>query len=484
MTSFIKPLRLAVGALLLGGAGVLAYMTINDDAGTYTVTAYFDKAIGLFENSDVDILGVPVGKVTTVDPEGSRVRVEMEISNDYKIPAGAIAQIVPPSVISDRYVQFSPVYRGGPTIVEGDVLDVDRTQIPAELDDVFKQLKKLLKVVEPKREGAAGPLGKLIVQLDETLRDREEELRGTLIHTADVTQVLADARKDISALLVNLDDLFGQLVTRANSIGGLNRNFALVMTALAQSRQDLEGALHNLAGLTNEVGDLVKDHRGRLGEDLRIAARITSVVLKHRASVEESLSWLPVVAEGITNAYHPPPFNSIDVYDNARARIKCKMFDDLPEGPVKEALKELCREETGEPEDEPTVEAPPELKIPLNCDKGVKKVRRQIKRLDEVSLPAPVLDEILKPFEKQLRQLKKKCKQLGDGLKERILDKLPDVGDIPEIDHELNDLWPEDPLQGNAASAAGVPVQGSTDGLFERVGAWWSGFRSFLGWSS
>src|SRR5688500_17704156 len=280
MSRYIKPLAVAVVILLVLGGAALAF--VRDDNETYTVTAYFTKTIGLFENSDVDILGVPVGKVTNISPQGDQVEVVMEIPTEHKIPADAFAQIVPISVISDRYVQLHPGSQGGDYLRDGAVIDVDRTQIPAELDDVFKQLKKLLEAIEPGKKGEPGALGELIVQLNETLKGKEQDLKGTLINASALTGTLADANEDLSALLVNFDRLFSRLATRAGSLGTLNRNFAIVMTALAQSEGDLRGTLANLGDLTHEVGDLLRDNGDRLGGDLTRAAKITSAVIENR----------------------------------------------------------------------------------------------------------------------------------------------------------------------------------------------------------
>jgi len=108
MSRFIRPLSLAVAALVVVGLAGLGYNAAFRGDDTYSVTAYFEKAIGLFPNSDVTILGVAVGKVRRVDPQGTTVRVDMEINSDHKVPADGFAQIVPISVISDRYVQLEP----------------------------------------------------------------------------------------------------------------------------------------------------------------------------------------------------------------------------------------------------------------------------------------------------------------------------------------------------------------------------------------
>ena len=483
MARLVKPLGTFVALLLLGGGGYFASKSMDKDDETYTVTAYFTKAIGLFKNSDVTILGVAVGKVTKVDPVGTRVKVVMEISKDYPAPINAFAQIVPISVISDRYVQLEPPYRGGRTLPDGAVLDTDRTQIPAELDDVFRQLKKLLEAIEPGESGEPGALGDLVVQLDRTLSGQEQNLRGTLIHGARLTDTLADAEEDISGLLVNLDDLFGTLATRADSFGTLNSNFAIVMRALADSREDLHGTFANLATMTEEVGDLVRDNRGTLARELRLASRITSTVLKNRASVKESLSWLPVVGEGLMRAYNPDPIKATDVRDNASQKIECEILDAIPDSPIKDQLEELCREETGEPPaEEPTAVAVPEKALPelkLDCDEGVKKVKRQIRRLGSIGIPEEVKEEIVKPLSKRLKRLAKKCRELGRAIDEELLERLRDIGDIPDLD--LDDFDDLEGLTGNAAGAAVVGEE--SPGFGDRLSGWVGGLLGFVGWS-
>lgn len=489
MQRYIRPLGIVVALLLLvGGAGLV----LRNPKDTYTITAYFEKAIGLFPNSDVDILGVPVGKVTSVDPVGSKVKVVMEVNEEYKVPADAFAQVVPISVIADRFVQLHPAYTGGPVMEPDTVMDTDRTQIPAELDDVFKQLKKLLEAIEPGDNGEPGALGNLIVALNDAVGDRADDLKGTVVNTAALTGALSDAQGDLSDLLINLDDLFGKLSQRAGSIGSLNKNLAIVMSTLAESHVDLEETLANLANMTGEVGRVLKTHRDTLGEDLDLAGNILSKVLENRSSVEESLQWLPVVAIGLTNAYHGPPNDDIDVRDN-QSRVNCAVLDDLPAGPIKDTLQELCREQTGEPPPRKTATdstIEPDTNVDVNkvidCKAGTRQAKRQLRRLENVDIDPAIMEEIVKPLKKKLRQLARECEELKDAIvgEGGILDDLPGeiggVGDIPDLDGTIDGL--DGGLTGNAAGSAvvGTPQASAAD----RIGDWFGGFFSFLGWSS
>jgi virulence factor Mce-like protein len=491
MSKYIKPLTTLVVILFLAGGAGLWYTASEKKDDTYQVTAYFQKGIGLFPKSDVDVLGVPVGTILDVDPVGTRVKVTMEIDKQYKIPADATAQIIPPSLISDRFVQLDPPYTGGPTLQDGAVLDLDRTQIPAELDDTFKQLKKLLDAIQPGAEGEPGALGSLIVELDKALEGQTENLRGTLIQASRLTRTLAGAKGNLSGLLINLDDLFATLATRAGTYGTLNRNFALVLEALAESRSDIEGALGNLADMTNEVGSLVKSHRHRLGDDLGLAARVLRTILKNRATDSESLVWLPVLGEGLTKAYNPQ-HGDVDVRNNDNARLQCDAIEDLPDSPLKDILLEICdmlTEGGGAPA--PPVPAdgpasapqpPPLIDLPdlkLSCKQGVKKVRKEVKKIEEIGLPPELQNEVTKPLKKKLRKLGKKCEELGKALggDGGLLDQLREIGDIPAVGSEDDD---DEDLQGTAAGAGAVPSEPS-DSPAEGFGRWLGDFLGFLG---
>ena len=95
-------------ALLAGGL-VLALLVglavvLWPSGGSRHVRAEFVRAVGLYEGSDVRILGVKVGKVTSVRPAGDRVVVDMTYDDKYSVPADAKAVVVSPSVVSDPIV--------------------------------------------------------------------------------------------------------------------------------------------------------------------------------------------------------------------------------------------------------------------------------------------------------------------------------------------------------------------------------------------
>src|SRR6266536_2809281 len=125
-------------------------------------SAVFTGVVGLYEDNDVRILGVKVGHVDKVTPQGDTVRVDMLVDRTVKIPQNAKAVIVAPSLVSDRYVQFTPVYSGGTAMSEGTVLPKERTATPLEVDDLYASLNRVSETLGPNGVNKNGALADLL----------------------------------------------------------------------------------------------------------------------------------------------------------------------------------------------------------------------------------------------------------------------------------------------------------------------------------
>jgi phospholipid/cholesterol/gamma-HCH transport system substrate-binding protein len=124
-------LRLLAPVLALSLAGATAGCGLFSDSGAPKhLTAHFARTVGLYKHSDVRVLGVRIGQVTAIKPEGRTVRVEMEYDGKYKLPVDAKAVVVAPSIVSDRYVQIIPVWMSGVALPPLFDLSLDGTADP------------------------------------------------------------------------------------------------------------------------------------------------------------------------------------------------------------------------------------------------------------------------------------------------------------------------------------------------------------------
>jgi virulence factor Mce-like protein len=290
--------------------------TVLRPAGQYRVTAWFDQTVGLYEGSDVRILGIEVGDITDVTPVGDRVRVEMVIDEDYDIPADAAAVVLAPSLVSDRYVQFAPVYSGGPTMEDGAEVPVERTATPVELDRVYGALDELSVALGPDGANANGALSDLVDVGAANLDGNGDALNRTLTGFSQAVETLARNRDGLFDSVENLQTFTSALATIDASVGQFNTNMAAVADLLEQERADLARAVELLSAALGDVAGFVRTNTDLLSTNVDKLADVTLALVQQRAALAEVLDVAPAALGNLAHAYNPD-YGTLDTRDNS-----------------------------------------------------------------------------------------------------------------------------------------------------------------------
>ena len=114
-------------ALVLGGILTVRAFTNHNQV---DVVGIFDNSNALYPGDDVRILGVPVGRVTKVEPQPDGVKVSFWFNRKYKVPADVKAAVLSPMLVTGRAIQLTPAYSGGPVMKSGAVIPKNRTAVP------------------------------------------------------------------------------------------------------------------------------------------------------------------------------------------------------------------------------------------------------------------------------------------------------------------------------------------------------------------
>lgn len=275
---------------------------------TYELTAFFDRAVSVFPSSDVRVLGLPAGSVADVEIDGDQVRVDMRIPADIQIPEDATAQIVPQSLIGERYIQISPAFREGMTPAEdGDVLE--KTVIPVEPDEALAALKEFLDSLDP--DG----IGDLVTNLEEDLRGNGPALNSALGSLSQLVETFAEKDDVLVRIVDSFDRLTATLATREQQLGEVMDAFAEASQVLADERQGIEDLIGGLADLSANGLALVGEHAGALRADIETLAEAAATIDANLSSVEQLLASGPQLAAGIIGAYNEE-LRAIDLRNN------------------------------------------------------------------------------------------------------------------------------------------------------------------------
>jgi phospholipid/cholesterol/gamma-HCH transport system substrate-binding protein len=107
-------MEIAVGMFLLAGILCLAVLSVRlgklDLTGGDAVpmTASFSSVTGLTAGTDVEIAGVPVGKVDSIAMQDFHAVVGMRIRKGIGLPDDTIASVKTRGLIGDVYISLSP----------------------------------------------------------------------------------------------------------------------------------------------------------------------------------------------------------------------------------------------------------------------------------------------------------------------------------------------------------------------------------------
>ncbi|WP_316752240.1 MCE family protein [Streptomyces herbicida] len=269
------------------------------------VTVYFPRTVGIYPGSDVRVLGVRIGEVQKITPEGQRVRVELEYGAGRRVPADAQAAIINSSVVSDRYVQLLPVYRHGPTMRSGDVIPETRTAVPVELDRIFDSLHTTADALGPKGANKDGSLSRLLGVSADNLGGQGENLHRAVEDLSQAVTTLSDGRTDLFGTVRNLQVFTAALAADDQSVRSFNTSLAKVAGQLAGERKDLADALLNLGTALGDVSDFVKKNKKSLTSNVTGLSKVTKVLVTQRAALDELLKVAPTGLSNLNNAYNP-----------------------------------------------------------------------------------------------------------------------------------------------------------------------------------
>lgn len=356
-------------AVLVGGA----YVLFSAGGGGRKLTAYFTSAVGLYPGDQVRILGVPVGEIETIEPRTADVKITMKVSDGVKIPADAKAVIMSPNLVAARFIQLTPAFTGGPALPDGASIDLTRTAVPVEWDEVKEALTQLSVSLSPAAGEMQGPLGAAINQAADTLNGNGDSFHNALRELAQVAGRLGDSRSDIFGTVKNLQVLVDALSQSNEQIVQFAGHVASVSQVLADSSRDLDHTLGSLNQALSDVRGFLHENNSTLIETVNQLTDFTQTLSDQSDNIEQVLH---VAGPGITNFYN--------IYDPAQGTLNGLLslpnflnpvqficggsFDTAagPSGPEYFKRAEICRERLGPVLRRLTVNFPPIMFHPIN----------------------------------------------------------------------------------------------------------------------
>jgi phospholipid/cholesterol/gamma-HCH transport system substrate-binding protein len=256
--------RLSRGAGIVVGLLVVAILAtsvwvMRPDEELRHLTVDFPRTVSLYEGSDVRILGVPVGTVESVTPRGESVRVELSYEAKYDVPADAKAVIISPAIVGDRYVQLAPAYDGGPVMENDAHLDMARSEVPLELDEIYQSIDDLSVALGPEGANQNGALSRLLDASAANLDGNGEKLNQTLRDLSLLSGTLSNNKDELFAAVSQVEEFVHALKVNDDAVRETLEVAPLALTNLGLAGDPETGTLRDRDDLLRNITELTNN---------------------------------------------------------------------------------------------------------------------------------------------------------------------------------------------------------------------------------
>jgi phospholipid/cholesterol/gamma-HCH transport system substrate-binding protein len=261
---------------------------LNATAGqTKTYTAEFTDASGLVEGDNVRIAGVRVGRVDSLELDGARAAVTFSVEAARPVFQNTRVEIRYQNLIGQRYVALVPGAGPAAPLPDGATIPVARTQPSFDLSALFNGFQPLFSVLKP------DDVNRLSANLLQVLQGSQPEIGPLLGQITQVTNSIADRDQLLGAVIVNLNQVLGNLAEQGPRFYTLLDQGQRLVDGLNQNSGPLFDSVDRLSGLVGRTDDLVSDIAPDVTYDVKNARRATGVFVDNRRELRDTLQAFP-----------------------------------------------------------------------------------------------------------------------------------------------------------------------------------------------
>ncbi|WP_181696066.1 MCE family protein [Nocardia sp. GTS18] len=305
MNALLSTLKLAVVTLT---AACLAGCSSGAGADTTTLTAHFANANGLYVGNAVSVLGMRVGRIVRIEARGTEVEVEMSVDSAIALPADVQAVTISDSLLTDRHIELTPVYRGGPILPPGAVLDQAHTKSPVEFDALLSMAQQLSTSLGGDGTGA-GPVADLIDLGAAATEGNGADMRAALDELSRALRLGEDngtaTRDAITTVVTQLDELTAAAARNDRTLREFGGAVAQLSDFLAGQQLGTGDTGAAVNRIVTQVTGLLQRHRGTISGLVGNANTLTGSLAAYDYNLAQFLDVFPMVVDNAYNSVDP-----------------------------------------------------------------------------------------------------------------------------------------------------------------------------------
>ncbi|WP_396926833.1 MCE family protein [Mycolicibacterium sp.] len=290
----------AVGAVVIAGIvmGALNWQKLPFLNPGRNYTAYFAEAGGLFTGATVEVSGLPVGKVSSIELDGPQVLVTFRIDGDVHLGERTLAAIKTKGLLGTKMLDVTP---RGDGALSGPI-PRDRTTSPYQLPDALGDLTTTISGLDTEQ------LSQSLSTMAETFAHTPPDLHQAVVGVARFADTLDKQDAALRTLLANAARTTAVLAERTDQIVDLVRQTNSLLIALNAQSAGLDQLWHNLSAVSQQLKGFIAENRAQLKPALEKLNGVLTIVDDRKGRVQEAIRRLNSYAMSLGESVSSGPF--------------------------------------------------------------------------------------------------------------------------------------------------------------------------------
>ncbi|MEM6110659.1 MCE family protein [Mycobacterium sp. 050272] len=294
---------LIIGAIGIGVILAVMLLSLNYDKLPFFNTgknysAYFAEAGGLVPGNAVQVSGLRVGQVSSVELDGPRVLVKFDVAGNVRLGDRTEAAIKLKTLLGTKLLEVTPRGEGqltGP-------IPLDRTTPAYQLPDALGDLTTTISGLNTDQ------LSNSLAVLANTFSDTPPDLKAAVQGLARFSQTLDERDTQLRNLLSNANKATKVLAERSDEVVNLVANTNALLVQLKSQSSALDQLSSNLSAVARQVKGFIAENRNTLKPALDKLNGVLAVVDNRKERVQKALAGLNKYALGLGESVSSGPF--------------------------------------------------------------------------------------------------------------------------------------------------------------------------------
>ncbi|MCD2107913.1 MCE family protein [Rhodococcus erythropolis] len=268
-----------------------------------TYSALFTDTGGLKAGDSVRVAGVTSGTVTKIDIDGTAVSVGFTVNESIVLGEQSRADIATATLLGTKELRVTPDGTG--RLSRGSTIGLDHTSSPYNLTDALGDLTDTSQSIDTDQ------LAESMRSLTRTLERTPNDLRAAVDGVAALSDTVNSRDDAIRQLLTNAEHTTTLLAERSDQINLLIVDANNILGELDSRRIAVETLFANISSLANHLTGLVHDNESELAPTLTRLESVLDVLRNNKDSIAGAIEGLgPYVTELGEAVASGPFFNS------------------------------------------------------------------------------------------------------------------------------------------------------------------------------